>query len=131
MKLFIKTETNLLNPHYVIVAVNNIPGDRTGPQVVHTHEGGANGDPTPETKYLMSKNFLFFFHPQKLPKEKRQKTGFHEGEQKLWVHLGPGASNGSVELEEMIEETIRRILCKLHVKRKRRRVGRLKPIKNN
>ena len=61
MKLFIKTETNLLNPHYVIVAVNNIPGDRTGPQVVHTHEGGANGDPTPETKYLMSKKFFSSF----------------------------------------------------------------------
>jgi hypothetical protein len=78
----------------------------------------------------MSKNFLFFpFSSSKSPKEKRQKTGLHEGKQKLWVHPGPGTSDGSVELEEMIEETIRRILCELHVKRERRRVWRLKPIK--
>ena len=71
----------------------------------------------------MSKNFFFSILS---PKEKRQKAGLHEGQQKLWVHLGPCSSDGDVELEEVMNEAICRVLCKLHINCERGRVGRLK-----
>ena len=73
----------------------------------------------------MSKNF-FYLNSQVAPEKDGEQTGLNKGEKVLRIHFRPGASDGRVELEEMMEKILSRILGQLRIVGKGDRIGSLK-----